>query len=816
MLSNFKYTTVDARLDANGCVPLDHVGRAGARPMDGVTANSGECIMTPAAPFAHQVPGDPATILQTLEILCPEAQVEIRILDDKRMHVRRFHDHAAAAAWVQMFPTATGGYVVMNPFDEGRIEETRVDDASVTYRRWFLIDLHAPRPASTPATAAELAHARAAADGIKADLATRGWTDPLEAMSGNGWHLVYRIDLPNDDASDALVADILGYLGATYDTSDVRVDRAVANASRITRLYGTWARKGPSTPERPHRLSAITHIPESLTPVSLEAIQQVADLAPRELATPTPSGGPTDDVNRVLARVKVKRTLEESGTIFHQIECPWLSEHPGDDSGTVLTVNADGAIGFTCRHGQCVGRHWPDLRDWLDIETESTRYPPDRFPTTEMGDAEYFAACNATTVRYDHGTRRWMMFHGHHWAAQKTGDVYRLAVEAVRARQHAAVGTENRLRWALQGEARTRQTNLLALAQNIEPLADAGDHWDTATDLLGVKNGVIELRTGVLRPGRSEDRITLVSPLKYDDLAPTTRWKQFVLDVCDGDAVLADYFQVVFGYALTGETGEQCFWIFYGLGSNGKSTLLETLIRHVIPHHSSTMKFPSDKWSESISDYQKAQLVGRRLITTRENEQTQRLNTEFIKSLTGSEAIAARHPYGRPFTFVPVAKFILAVNHKPTILDGTHAMWRRVRMVPFLRTFSLDAGFAKSLVAEAPGALRWAVEGAVRYYREGLRTPESVLAATTDYQKESDSLTLFFESRCVFGEELRTKANPMFEALQTWYDECQTPRFQRESQKQFGQRIAKDSRFKVVPGKGPDRGSVFYVGVGLT
>lgn len=452
-----------------------------------------------------------------------------------------------------------------------------------------------------------------------------------------------------------------------------------------------------------------------------------------------------------------------------------------------------------------------------EVAASCSRYEPeaDTFPPTEAGDAEHFVTCNGDSVRYDHRAKRWLIFREHHWAEQTTGDVHRLALDSVRARQRAAVGNKERLRWALGGESRTRQGNLLALAENMKPVADDGDNWDADPSLLGVQNGVIDLRTGVLRDGRPEDRITLASPFAYDPRTATAKWKQFVLDVCNGDRELADYFQVVFGYGLTGETGEQCFWIFYGLGSNGKSTLLEVLTKHVIPRHSWTMKFPSTKWSESMSDYQRAQLVGKRLIVSKENERTQRLNTEFIKSLTGDEEIEARHPYGRPFNFSPVAKFIMAVNHKPIILDETHAMWRRVRMVPFLRTFALNPTFAESLIAEASAALTWAVEGAVRYYAKGIATPASVLNATTEYRKESDALAPFFEARCVLDENKKVRAQHLFDALRDFYDKRQTPAEERLSQKELGQRMAADGRFAVKNGEGTERRTVFYHGIGL-
>ena len=210
--------------------------------------------------------------------------------------------------------------------------------------------------------------------------------------------------------------------------------------------------------------------------------------------------------------------------------------------------------------------------------------------------------------------------------------------------------------------------------------------------------------------------------------------------------------------------------------------------------------------------YQRAQLVGRRLVVAKENQQAQRLNSEFMKSLTGDETVEARHPYGRPFNFQPNAKFILAVNHKPVIRDETHGMWRRVRLVPFTRKFPTNPAFAESLVAEVPGVLTWVIEGAVRYAREGLRTPNSVLVATSEYQQESNALAKFFEECCLFDRKYKTGAQAMFEAYRNWCIDSQTPDEERVSQKEFGTRIRNDARFSV--GKNSDN-SVVYHGAAL-
>ena len=446
----------------------------------------------------------------------------------------------------------------------------------------------------------------------------------------------------------------------------------------------------------------------------------------------------------------------------------------------------------------------------------------DAFPATETGDAEWFAKLQAGTLCYNHRTKSWMFFRPdqHHWTPDADGEVNRRWVAAIRARQKAAIeitGDDDKRRarvaWAIKGEARSRIVGGLAIAQNIEPLSDPGDGWDAEPWLLAVGNGVIDLRTGQLRPGHPADRITLASTATYDARASTAKWAQFILDVCDGDREQADYLQVVIGYALTGLTVEQCFWILYGVGSNGKSTFLEMLMRHILPQHSWSMNFPSQKWSESMSEYQRAQLVARRLVVAKENEQTQRLNSEFMKSLTGNEAIAARHPYGRPFNFVPEAKFFLAVNHKPVIRDESHGMWRRVRLVPFQRTFPVNPAFADSLIAEVPGILAWAVQGAVRYAREGLHTPRSVLVATSEYQQESNAIAPFFAECCVFDSSKATGAQAMFEAYRGWCIDQQVPDLERVSQNEFGARIRKDARFSVEQERSTRR--VFYRGVAL-
>jgi hypothetical protein len=122
---------------------------------------------------------------------------------------------------------------------------------------------------------------------VRSWLTSRGWPEAVGGDSGNGAHLIYAIDLPNDDESRDLIRDFLHAVGDRFDTDRAKIDRGVFNAGRITKLFGTWARKGPHTAERPHRLARLTHVPEVIGVVTPEQIADViAEVAEAEEPPP--------------------------------------------------------------------------------------------------------------------------------------------------------------------------------------------------------------------------------------------------------------------------------------------------------------------------------------------------------------------------------------------------------------------------------------------------------------------------------------------------------------------------------------------------
>jgi hypothetical protein len=163
-----------------------------------------------------------------------------------------------------------GVYFTFNPLDPqirftvcNRVKhiftESLSADTDVLCRRWLLVDADPVRRAGIPSTDAEKADAKKVARAVRDWLTERGWTRPIVADSANGWHLLYRIELPRDDAG--LVERILKALAQKFDTPRVKIDTSVFNPSRITKLYGTTPHKGDHTKERPHRPSWIVEVP---------------------------------------------------------------------------------------------------------------------------------------------------------------------------------------------------------------------------------------------------------------------------------------------------------------------------------------------------------------------------------------------------------------------------------------------------------------------------------------------------------------------------------------------------------------------------
>ena len=327
---------------------------------------------------------DAAAILAALPVLFTQDDViELRAFPKGRkrtdagyfdgQHWPQLAEHAA-----RLSASGAAVYVTLNPVDpqllsrySNRIEgyaSTTTTDKQVTRRRWLLIDIDPVRPSGTSATDAQLDAAKVKARAVYGYLNGIGWPAPLVAESGNGMHLLYALDLPNDDDATALVKAVLIALGERFDDAQTKVDRAVFNAARICKLYGTLANKGDHTAAAPWRLSKLLQTPARavVTPEQLRGLIPAATpgTTAKAAASMLQSGG--FNLEDFLSRHGLAYTTDrhDGSERFKLAACPFNPEHGNGEAAIFRKVS--GALGFKCQHDSCSAKTWTDVRDLLD------------------------------------------------------------------------------------------------------------------------------------------------------------------------------------------------------------------------------------------------------------------------------------------------------------------------------------------------------------------------------------------------------------------------------------------------------------------
>ncbi len=439
------------------------------------------------------------------------------------------------------------------------------------------------------------------------------------------------------------------------------------------------------------------------------------------------------------------------------------------------------------------------------------------FGLTEAYAAERFADDYGDALRYDHVRRLWFVFQSPLWVPDPDGQVTRCAIKSARTLQHQAESIEEEATKKkimsfckyLQSEPGIRR--VLKIAMNLPPLANKGGRWDLDPWLLGVPNGVIDLRSGRLRRGRPEDLLTLSTGVRYDARATCPRWRQFLEEVFCNNRTLIRYIQRCVGYTLTGLTTEQTWWLLHGSGANGKSVFLGVLA-HVLDSYAQTIPFNALTLPERSIPDELADLPGKRLAFASEAIEGARLNEARIKAITGGDRLAVRHLYGRWFRFQPNLKLCLTCNHMPTVQDTSPGFWRRLQLVRFERTFdqqTRDARLLETLKAEGSGILRWAVLGCRTWDRAGLQTPSGVTDASQQYRRDSDQVGQFIDERCEEDPEVFESASKLYTAYQAWARDHGYRGREVLSQTAFGTRMG--GRFERQHMRGGD----VYVGMRL-
>ena len=415
--------------------------------------------------------------------------------------------------------------------------------------------------------------------------------------------------------------------------------------------------------------------------------------------------------------------------------------------------------------------------------TEAVAGAPDdnvacQFKRTDLGNAERFRDQHGRRVLYCATWGRWFVWDGRRWAPDDTQRVLELGAATARAiwdEAAAELDKERRAalgKHALRSENRQRIEAAVSLASAFQDLAVRTDDLDHDQWSLNVENGTLDLRSGTLRPHNQADLMTKLAPVTFDPAAEAPTWAAFLERVLP-DPGVRDFMQRFMGYALTGDVSDQSLLFLWGSGANGKSTFLNAVL-HVLGDYG--QQAPPDLLIQTSGDRhptELADLQGMRFVAASEVDEGRRWAEARLKLLTGGDRVTARRMRADFYSFAPSHKLAVAANHRPVVRGQDHAIWRRLRLVPFTVTIpeaDRDPHLLDKLKAEAPGILRWAVEGCRAWQRDGLRAPGAVLAATTGYREEMDALGDFIADELMPANVGRTTNKAMRARYQEWCD----------------------------------------------
>lgn len=315
---------------------------------------------------------------------------EIRVLSDKKTYSGYFKDVVALIKSAESYDRlGMQIYFTLNRVKDAcyarnpdRIEPVvknpTTGDSDIECRTHVLIDLDPKRPSGVSSNDEELELAHKKAVQVYYFLLEQGFNKPIVCKSGNGYHLVIPCEIDVNAGNTEIIKKFLKVLSLLFSDERVEVDEKVFNPARICKLYGTMARKGVNTLERPWRQSEIVLVPDELKPTAIEYFKKVAAMYPEEERPNKYNGysterfNLTDFLNKNGINYKTERMGD--GTKYILDHCPFNDQHRHKDA--VLFQRDNGAIAFVCLHNSCAGKTWRDFRLLYEPDAYDKEYHP--------------------------------------------------------------------------------------------------------------------------------------------------------------------------------------------------------------------------------------------------------------------------------------------------------------------------------------------------------------------------------------------------------------------------------------------------------
>lgn len=448
--------------------------------------------------------------------------------------------------------------------------------------------------------------------------------------------------------------------------------------------------------------------------------------------------------------------------------------------------------------------------------------PQRKYDMTDTGNAHRLFDKYGDIIRYSYNRKRWYYWDGKLWRIDDSGEIKKLAdIICDDIKREAFLEQDEKtqadmLKWANKTASSRGKEAMIKECQHLEGIPAGTDDFDSYPDYLNCQNGVVNLRNGELIP---HDANFMMAKITHSEIAPVgekpKRWLKFLDDVTNHDKELQDYIQKCVGYSLSGSTREQCAYFLYGIGNNGKSTFLDTIADMLGGYASNTQPetIMMRKWGDGGANSDIARLKSARFVTSEEPTEGVRLNEGLLKQLTGGSKVTCRFLYGDEFEYMPEFKIWVATNHKPIIRGTDLGIWRRIKLIPFevnIPKDKVDKNLKYKLRREMPQILRWAIDGCIKWQREGIKEPKCVQEAVKDYKQEMDLLAGFLEQCVEIDYDCKDKimASELFRLYSRWAQENNEYEM---SSKKFYKEVGKK-----LPEKGRNGTGVFYTSIRLT
>lgn len=464
-----------------------------------------------------------------------------------------------------------------------------------------------------------------------------------------------------------------------------------------------------------------------------------------------------------------------------------------------------------------------------------------------LGDAGIFCELYRDNFVFNKSMDSWMSWAGHHWQVDQMGhalgsiigvtNVYKAEVSRL-SKKIKSLADDDPTEKILKGKRKEltrrifalkdtpRASRVLTLAHTSEnALAVLGDQLDKKPWLLACENGVINLQTGELEPGRQEDYLLKACPVAWpkDGIESKAElWEKTLLEIFSGRQHLVDFFQRICGYALVGSVLESIIVVMSGQGRNGKSLIVET-VKNVLGPQAGAIRSEMllDQYRVASSSGPTPDLMalrGLRMAFASETDENCRISPSRVKWLTGNDTITGRNPHDKyEVEFKPTHTLFLLTNHKPRAPADDFAFWERVVLIPFDLSFVTrtpqaenekiaDLKLSQKLEEEFPGILAWMVKGCLDWQNQGLNPPAIVKEAVKEYRRDEDSIADFIEECCVVGPGYSVGSTAIYEVFEDWWKINISNRVPK--QKRLGTLLTRRFEKRKTP-------RITYFGVGL-